>query len=211
MPERPSDREAQEPPNATQINSRLCGPSHRTAAPHPPVASILAVRGRPARSPAVPPVLGVRRRRAGHGRPRRRKSRRARRVPAQARRHHHREAATGRRQRQAGQRRRHTDRTLAHRRERQARHAELGLLARPARPRARGFRQPGQRGPRRRRRLVREHDCTGGAGSGLSDGLLPGPGWPADLAERHGQGRSAAAPRRFGGDRHRDVPVVTHA
>ena len=58
---------------------------------------------------------------------------------------------------------------------------------------------------RGRRRAVREHDCTGGAGPGLSDGLLPGTRWPTGLAERHGQGGTAAAPGRHGRHRHRDA------
>ena len=49
------------------------------------------------------------------------------------------------------QRRHRAHGALADRRERQAGHAELDLQPRPARPRARGLRQPGQRGARRRR------------------------------------------------------------
>ena len=44
----------------------------------------------------------------------------------------------------AAQRRHRADRALADRRERQAGHAELDLQPRPARPRARGLRQPGR-------------------------------------------------------------------
>ena len=58
---------------------------------------------------------------------------------------------------QAAQRRDRAHRPLADRRERQAGHAELDLQPRPTRARARGLRQPGQRGARRRRRALRQH------------------------------------------------------
>ena len=167
----------------------LCSPSHRMVAPTLP--------GRRLGAPSIAGSSCSSPRSARPGSPERRASNaraRSRRVPAKAKRRHRIPRHRGREQ-EAGERRHGAHRFLADRRERQARHVELDLQPQPARPRARGLRQPGQRCPRRRRRRVRQHDGPRRAGPGLPDGLLPGPRRSPDRCRRTScPPRSQAAP-----------------
>ena len=177
----------------------------------PPTGRWLRTRAAPApaphRPPAVPAALRARRRRVRRRHPPEQAPEAARAGPGQAR---HLPASRGRGC-EAAERRHRADGAVAHRGERQARHAELDLQPQPARARARGLRQPGQRGARRRRGGVRQQHRPGRAGPGLPHGLLPGPRWPPHRADRL---RPGQGPGRAGGHarhRHGHLPVVAHA
>ena len=127
------------------VHSRCAAPpSGRRLRP----ASVRPRRTRRRRPAPVPPALGARRRGLAAANPAPRDKRPgagACPAPRQA-------DGPAVVERRSCQRRDRADRAVADRRERQAGHPQLDLQPRAAQPRARGVRQPGQRGARRRRR-----------------------------------------------------------
>ena len=198
-------------PRTRRLEGNRSGWVHslRAAPPSGRRLRLRASSGTPAHGPpAVPAVLRARCRRSGDGHsPQLHAPEAPRPGPAPASR---RGGAPRRGRHPAVQWGDRADRSLVGRRERQAGHLELDLQPRSARPRAGGFCQSGERGSRRRRRCLRQHDGPRRPGAGVPHGLLPGSWGPSPPSDRL---RGGAGPTRSCCDARRGyrlVPVVAH-